>query len=186
MIEKLSLRGIAFSLMLSLALSCDKSTEKASAPPSGGSPNPSAAIPTIASAEDADAYLRGTWTFSPKGMRFASGDSVEGVAWFKFVCQPDHSLVIYRARPSDDDWGAPKYHGKWAALSAKYRDTGERYYGMTIHVEDGPEQHHGDLFADFMRSFILKHGELEPRMSEGGLSFKEAQFTKGDKTPFSK
>ena len=113
--------------------------------------------PTISSIEDVQKYIVGTWT-DTSGKEF----------WNKLIFKRDGSVEEYLARPADDNWGKAMMK-TWKPITAKYSDTGLRYYGIEV--------------TGFGKHLVLT--------DDGHLRFRigpdmRMEFTKGDKFPFSK
>lgn len=120
--------------------------------------NPAVANSHISSIEDAHNYVIGTWTYTGQGY---------GRAWVRWVFNRDGTMEVYDANPSDDNWGKAVIH-KWRPITAKYSDTGVRYYGVEI-----------EGYCKYLP--ILNNGALRYAISEFDF-----ELTKGDKFPFSK
>ena len=112
---------------------------------------------TISSIEDVQKYIVGTWT-DTSGKEF----------WNKLIFKRDGSVEEYLARPGEDNWGKAMMK-TWKPITAKYSDTGLRYYGIEV--------------TGFGKHLVLT--------DDGHLRFSigpdlRMEFTKGDKFPFSK
>ena len=112
---------------------------------------------TISSIEDVQKYFVGTWT-DTSGKEF----------WNKLIFKRDGSVEEYLARPWEDNWGKAMMK-TWKPITAKYSDTGLRYYGIEV--------------TGFGNHLVLT--------DDGHLRFSigpdlRMEFTKGDKFPFSK
>lgn len=128
--------------------------------------------PRISSIEDVQKYVVGTWTFTGPGYIMAGYPH-----WVKWVLQSDGTMALYLARPNADDWGNPQPDKlTWSAITDKYSDTGQRFYGISIKgwlkpvvlTEDG--------------SLFFAPGKNNTVADDGTV----VEFTKGDKNPFSK
>ncbi len=154
------LRHAAFGCLSLLMFGCDSSEQHPAAQPSDETSTKSRG-PT--SVEDVQRAVVGTWTYTGQDY-----DMMGQKIWEKWVFKPDGTMESYTAMPADDNWGKAEIK-KWQAVTAKYSDTGERWYGITV--------------EDWLRPVILKdNGKLRFHPADDV----DVEFTKGDKSPFSK
>jgi len=106
----------------------------------------------------------GTWTYTGQGY-----EVMEEKVWEKWVFKSNGTMEEYSARPMDDNWGEPETIHKWKPITAKYENTGRRYYGVEV--------------DNWLKYVIIKdNGNLRFHPS----SETDIEFTKGDCFPFSK
>jgi len=74
----------------------------------------------ITSVEDAKAFIKGK-IFTAVKARGLDGQ------YYKIACSDD-SFTLWCAYPSDNEWGSPRYRGKYEIKQGKYTDTGNSYY----------------------------------------------------------
>ena len=79
----------------------------------------------IDSVEKAKEYAIGIWTGSEEVM-------AGYVSWSKYVIKGDGTFDAYSAAANADSWGSPLFSGTWEAGTAKYTDTGDRYYYLSF------------------------------------------------------
>lgn len=115
-----------------------------------------------AALEVARRFMVGTWTYTGQHC-FLRGETT----WVRWQVKSDGTIARYVALATDDDWGVPTTD-KWKVTTAKYSDTGERYYAFYI----------GD---DFRHAIIKRDGTVEYRLANAGLIME-----KRDQLPFSK
>ena len=152
----------AYTIANAHASCCEPAADQTAAPASSeAAATAPAGMPT--SVEDVQRMVLGTWTYT--GQQYTM---MGQTFWGKWVFKPDGTMEDYSATASDDNWGQPKTE-KWQAVSAKYSDTGKRWYGLKI--------------GGWMNPVVLK--------DNGNLRFHpspdvDVEFTKGEKFPFSK
>ncbi len=78
-------------------------------------------------------------------------------------------MEVYDAMPSSDGWGNAKTE-EWEVVTEKYRDTGERWYGIWVKGYIKPAV------------FVVDGGSLVFKPTDDPADI----FIKGDKFPFSK
>jgi hypothetical protein len=81
----------------------------------------------IRSVEEAREFLVGTWVYTQP----ITPDRPNLMSWMRWQIRADGTLTQQTMSPSDDRWGPPE-DMKYTPITAKYVDTGERYYGLDI------------------------------------------------------
>ncbi len=82
----------------------------------------------------------GTWVHTPAGEM-----------WLRLVIDEGGTLAGYSAMPTSDDWGEPKKN-TWKYTTAKYSDTGERWYGIEFDRYGG-----GLMWSDYAILITIIH-----------------------------
>lgn len=80
----------------------------------------------VDSIESAETFLIGTWVYDQP-----LTDKEKYPWWEKLVIKNNGTLSIQNANPSDNAWG-PAEVKNYKVITEKFRDNGERYYGMKI------------------------------------------------------
>lgn len=110
---------------------------------------------------EARRFMVGTWIYT--------GQEVQemGSIWIKWVIKEDGTMEDYWAEPIADGWGEPRIQ-EWEIVTAKYSNTGKRYYALQIK-------------GQVVRALIGSDGDVQYRLGETSLPLK-----RGDAFPFSK
>lgn len=116
------------------------------------------------SAEAAKQYVVGTWVFAePLPL-----NRPHIISWQRWIIRSDGTLDIFSAPPASDSWGQPVAR-RYEIDTAKYQDTGERFYCVKV------------LGTPFY-AIIENDGALLVQ----GDDKTWAVLTRGDRDPFSK
>ncbi|MCB6182333.1 hypothetical protein LIN78_02025 [Leeia sp. TBRC 13508] len=117
--------------------------------------------------EQAQEAISGTWTYTDPININDSNQFPE--QWVKYVIDPNGSMQVFYASPSDSSWGHPQTC-PYKVTTGKYSDTGERWFGIRS-------------VCDSVISVLYKKGNLVLHH----LSYEMVgKMEKGDKFPFSK
>ncbi len=109
-------------------------------------------------------YVVGTWVFTAP----LTLEMPHVVSWQRWIIRDDGTVDIFETPPASDSWGKPVTR-QYEIATAKYRDTGERFY--CVKISGSP------LYAT-----ILEDGSLVVQ----GQDKVWAVLERGDRNPFSK
>ncbi len=115
----------------------------------------------LSSVEDAKRFAIGVWT---------NADRPADGSWQKWVVKSDDTIDVYQAFPTDDSWGAKKETIAYSTVTAKYEDTGKRYYALRVELMRGTN----------VNCILGTDGRLHVGLAD------DQWFVKGDRFPFSK
>lgn len=115
-------------------------------------------------AEEAQKFVLGTWVYATP----ITPQTPHVTKWQRWVIRGDGTVDIYQAEPASDTWGQPMSF-RYVMDSAKYQDTGARFYVLAI-----PKT---EIWAN-----IEEDGAL--LVHDSGKVM--AVLSRGDKNPFSK
>jgi hypothetical protein len=157
-----SLPAITTALLLLFAfLSCaPPSTESGALSSIENASPPSIESSAPSSIEDAKRFAVGVWT---------DADRPADGSWEKWVVKSDNTIDVFEAPATADNWGAKKETITYSMATAKYDDTGKRYYALNVELIPGNSV-----------NFILG---TDGRLRKG---YSDDWFVKGDRFPFSK
>lgn len=133
--------------------------------------------PTIEDAmKVAGRFVVGVWTFT--GQQTIMPGAAD-IFWFRVVFRENGTFSLYTALPAADNWGTPSETGTFVPKSAKYADTGTRWFGVT--TTGTPKK--PTLPAVTTRFIIKPDGSLMMMWGGGPPGFR---LERGDRNPFSK
>lgn len=131
--------------------------------------------------EAARKHMVGTWTYTGPNYPMLRRDPYSSnlrqtPGWFKWVVNPDGTMLKFKALPTADDWGQG-VKVNWDVSTGKFNNTGRRYFQFnpgSIDILDNP------VFREAI--LISLDGTLEFRLDNDSTIIVE----RGDKFPFSK